>query len=444
MNNDSASVFLKEVQGRTWYRADHTRASAEAHLSALPAGAFVVRPSSQPNCVALSFVQEDGTVGHNQIVMVHDASRVPATAFRLANATELHSSVKALLKSMASLRFDRSEQQQQRPEDTPVPPSTTTEDVLVAPPRRESNLVRANLTAARQAVVESQVRKLLALMPARASERLKAQLVAFDELDLVGATRAQLDELMRSTRGKVLVKLFFDVVAPGAPFITLSINKTATARQVCLLACAKRLFPALHRACQLAIVSDGTNVTPMADLDRPASLSLVWASKQLPPTARAFVLRLKPLFDPPAPAAAPVIEQPRLPWRAAPKLDPGLRKSSSSSQTDSVYGFVPRALPPASASAETEDLAEMESAFTTMAADLELGSVLDEHDEQQQEQEGEAITEANAGFFFDLPPTTGEFGVEVENLLDVDEFQSLLADFDAVAKGLDDAMQKRY
>ncbi len=429
--------FLKQVEGRSWWRADLTRASAEAHLSLLAPGAFVVRPSSQANCVALSFVQDDGVVGHNQIVAVHDASRVPSLAFRLANGEQLHSSVKALLKSLPALRFDRSEQR--RAVSPPEDDRRHAADVVLPPPRRESNLLRADLTAARHAVVESQVRKLLALMPARATEQLRAQLLAFDELDLVGATRAQLDELLRCTRGKVLVKLFFDVVAPGAPFLTLSINKTATARQVVLLACAKRLFPALHRACQLAVVSDTASVTPMADLDRPASLSLVWASKQLPPTARAFVLCLKPLFDPPAPAAAPVIEQPRLPWRAAPKLDPELRRS----KTDSVYGFVPRALPPA----EAADLADMESAFTTMAADLELGSVLDEHaaaSAAADDDGGEAITEANAGFFFDLPPTGRSlFGVEVENLLDVDEFQSLLDDFDVVAKGLDEAIQRR-
>jgi hypothetical protein len=79
-----ASVFLRQVQGRSWYR-DLTRASAESYLSQFNAGAFVVRPSTQANAIALSFKQENGAIGHNTIIAVHDASRVPSLAFRLAN-----------------------------------------------------------------------------------------------------------------------------------------------------------------------------------------------------------------------------------------------------------------------------------------------------------------------------------------------------------------------
>lgn len=79
-----ASVFLQQVQGRSWYR-DLTRSSAEAYLQPFDAGAFVVRPSTQANAIALSFKQENGAIGHNTIVAVHDAARVPALAFRLAN-----------------------------------------------------------------------------------------------------------------------------------------------------------------------------------------------------------------------------------------------------------------------------------------------------------------------------------------------------------------------
>jgi hypothetical protein len=145
-------------------------------------------------------------------------------------------------------------------------------------------------------VVLEQARKLLALMPARRSEQLVNRLCQFENLDVAGTSRAQLDDLLRRTRGKVLLKVFFDVVSPGAPYITLGVSKSATAREVCQLVCAKRLCPALHRACQLAVVNGSGGVSPMADHDRPAPLSLVWASKNLPPSERALVLRLKPEF----------------------------------------------------------------------------------------------------------------------------------------------------
>jgi hypothetical protein len=79
------SVFLRQVQGRSWYRGDLTRSSAESYLQPFDAGAFVVRPSTQANAIALSFKQENGAIGHNTIVAVHDASRVPSLAFRLTN-----------------------------------------------------------------------------------------------------------------------------------------------------------------------------------------------------------------------------------------------------------------------------------------------------------------------------------------------------------------------
>lgn len=243
-----------------------------------------------------------------------------------------------------------------------------TAPALVAPPRRESNIVRGTLTAQRLAVVVEQARKLLALMPARRSEQLVNRLCQFENLDVAGTSRAQLDDLLRRTRGKVLLKVFFDVVSPGAPYITLGVSKSATAREVCQLVCAKRLCPALHRACQLAVVNGSGGVSPMADHDRPAPLSLVWASKNLPPSERALVLRLKPEFvdnivsasrgaatpsptvaenvaAPPAvlqkPPQSPTVSQPPLPWRAAPRLDAEVRRSlllstppSSSPQLD--------------------------------------------------------------------------------------------------------------
>jgi hypothetical protein len=41
-----------------------TRAEAEAILNAEEAGSFIIRPSSQPNCLALSHKVSNGSIGH--------------------------------------------------------------------------------------------------------------------------------------------------------------------------------------------------------------------------------------------------------------------------------------------------------------------------------------------------------------------------------------------
>ena len=80
-------LLLKQVNGRTWWRGDMNRQSAIDHLTDLPVGSFVVRPSSQPGAVALSFKQEDGHIGHNTIVVEHEKNRIPPTTFRFSNAS---------------------------------------------------------------------------------------------------------------------------------------------------------------------------------------------------------------------------------------------------------------------------------------------------------------------------------------------------------------------
>jgi hypothetical protein len=312
------------------------------------------------------------------------------SVFFTLSANELHSSVKALLKSLPLLRFDRlprDPDHHDAADDTldVTSAAASAAPVVTAPPRRESNIVRGTLAAARLAVVLEQARKLLALMPARRSEQLINRLCQFDNLDVAGSSRAPLDDLLRRTRGKVLLKVFFDVLAPGAPYITLAVAKSATAREVCHLVCAKRLCPALHRACQLVVVNGAGAVSPMADHDRPAPLSLVWAAKQLPPSERSFVLRLKPEFDipsmtttppttavvsappmqqqqsptpsdsnapplPPKAAGSSGISQPPLPWRAAPRLDAEIRRSRMVTPPNSSPQLDRRVPPPATPS----------------------------------------------------------------------------------------------
>lgn len=409
---------------------------------------------------------------------------------------------------MPLLRFDRLPRDRADENDADNNDDTLTQVVataasaaaptVVAPPRRESNIVRGTLAAARLAVVLEQARKLLALMPARRSEQLINRLCQFENLDVAGTSRAQLDDLLRRTRGKVLLKVFFDVLAPGAPYITLGVGKPATAREVCQLVCAKRLCPALHRACQLVVVNGSGDVTAMADHDRPAPLSLVWAAKQLPPSERSFVLRLKPEFDipprgiatpsptvapvqqvaqqppstpdtgaPALPPKSPVISQPPLPWRAAPRLDAEIRRSrmvtppNSSPQidrrtpptpvvvapvptpavvdeSDKVYGFIPRALPRLSGTDES-DLNEIEAAFGGVAAELALDNALDTHDAGGDG--GEVMTEENAQYFFDFASTEATktpdaFGIELDSLLELDDLDTAATTESAV--GIDE------
>jgi hypothetical protein len=382
------AALLKQLNGRSFFRPDLTRATAEAHLRALPVGAFVVRPSSSSvatNAVALSFVQQEGVVGHNTIVCVHDPHRVPSVAFRLDNGSQQFSTLKALLRSLP-LRFVRREHRAGvdavggSDDDDDDDGDEQPDSAPAAPPRRESNLLRGNLLATRQALVDEQVSRLLRLMPAQQSQQ--AALQKFDACDFGGSSRAALDELAQQTRGPVNVKLFFDVVAPSSSFLTLGISKTATARQVLQLVANKRLFPFLHRAVQLCVVVDADTVKPMSDLDRPAGFATLWAAKKLPPSARAFVVRLKTSTAP-----TQVVDE------AAAK----------------IYGFVPRARKQAG-----------EAAAPAAAAG-----------------DGVELTDVNQAFFFELPPTSGgseAFGVELDEAESGAEFLSgfegLLKDFD--------------
>ena len=381
-------ALLKQLNGRSFFRPDLTRATAEAHLRALPVGAFVVRPSSSSvatNAVALSFVQQEGVVGHNTIVCVHDPHRVPSVAFRLENDAQQFSTLKALLKSLP-LRFVRREHRaglvavSGSDDDDDDDDDEQPDSAPAAPPRRESNLLRANLLATRQALVDEQVMRLLRLMPAQQSQQ--AALQQFGDCDFGGSSRAALDELAQQTRGPVIVKLFFDVVAPSSSFLTLGISKTATARQVLQLVANKRLFPFLHRAVQLCVVVDADTVKPMGDLDRPAGFAALWAAKKLAPSSRAFVVRLKSSV-----ASKQVVDE----------------------TAAKIYGFVPRARK------QTADAAAPGAA----AGD------------------GVELTDVNQAFFFELPPTSGggeAFGVELDESDSsadfLSGFEGLLKDFD--------------
>ena len=148
--SNADQLLLKQVNGRTWWRGDMNRQSAIDHLTDLPVGSFVVRPSSQPGAVALSFKQEDGHIGHNTIVVEHEKNRIPPTTFRFSNASVQFETVKKLLKSLPLLNFDRATQKAGA-EKVQSPRDNAADDGGVAPPpRRESKFVSARVVAQKQ------------------------------------------------------------------------------------------------------------------------------------------------------------------------------------------------------------------------------------------------------------------------------------------------------
>jgi protein-tyrosine phosphatase len=98
---DSVPVpFRPEVAGRAWF-ADIDRRAAEAQLASQPEGSFVVRPSSQPNCLALSHRDSAYGVGHMLLRCHEEEGR---RGFAKEDTPETYATVEALLRSLP-LRF---------------------------------------------------------------------------------------------------------------------------------------------------------------------------------------------------------------------------------------------------------------------------------------------------------------------------------------------------
>jgi hypothetical protein len=62
------SLDYAALQKQPWYLAG-SRQQAEEMLAAEEAGSFIIRPSSQSNCLALSHKVSNGTIGH---ALIHD------------------------------------------------------------------------------------------------------------------------------------------------------------------------------------------------------------------------------------------------------------------------------------------------------------------------------------------------------------------------------------
>jgi hypothetical protein len=92
-----------ECQQLDCYAPSASRNDANAVLSGRKVGAFVLRPSSQSNCVALSHVQVDGNVGHAVIKL---RLAIDATIeYQLEDEAKLYPTIMALLGDHNQLDF---------------------------------------------------------------------------------------------------------------------------------------------------------------------------------------------------------------------------------------------------------------------------------------------------------------------------------------------------
>jgi protein-tyrosine phosphatase len=92
----------EDLSAFVWYRPDVNRQMAEEILRDCPIGSFVVRPSSQPSCLALSHKDEEYGVGHMLLRYWNVAGR---KGYSREMETETFDSVVDVLHSLP-LRFD--------------------------------------------------------------------------------------------------------------------------------------------------------------------------------------------------------------------------------------------------------------------------------------------------------------------------------------------------
>lgn len=90
---------LEQVHAETaHWRDGMSRKEATAALRGQPTGTFVLRPSSQDNCIAVSSVQADGSVGHGLIMM-------QGNMWRIDGDSDSYESLRKLLQSCNKLTY---------------------------------------------------------------------------------------------------------------------------------------------------------------------------------------------------------------------------------------------------------------------------------------------------------------------------------------------------
>lgn len=90
--------------GKSWYRPEWDRVTAETILGAMPSGAFGLRPSSQANRLALSHSKGKGAVGH-AIIHIHNGEN-GRYGYSIEDREITYPTLEQLLSGLSDMRFD--------------------------------------------------------------------------------------------------------------------------------------------------------------------------------------------------------------------------------------------------------------------------------------------------------------------------------------------------
>eukprot|EP00179_Madagascaria_erythrocladioides_P011833 CAMPEP_0198367422 /NCGR_PEP_ID=MMETSP1450-20131203/155181_1 /TAXON_ID=753684 ORGANISM="Madagascaria erythrocladiodes, Strain CCMP3234" /NCGR_SAMPLE_ID=MMETSP1450 /ASSEMBLY_ACC=CAM_ASM_001115 /LENGTH=238 /DNA_ID=CAMNT_0044074905 /DNA_START=96 /DNA_END=808 /DNA_ORIENTATION=- len=114
-----AQSALAQLHGKPWYKPNFGRQQAEQFLASSPVGTFVIRPSSTPDCLALSQKNANNEIFHARINCCKSHTGV-CVGFSIGTDAEVFSTVEALL-------------QRVQPQTQLVPPPTSEQFLASSP-----------------------------------------------------------------------------------------------------------------------------------------------------------------------------------------------------------------------------------------------------------------------------------------------------------------------
>ena len=97
-------TFSQEVAHVDWFHPELTREGAERYLRDKNVGDFVLRPSSKPNCYALSFQKKNRTIAHSLIEQAKEGYKLP-------EESSCYPTLDALLKTFKFINWVEPEKQ---------------------------------------------------------------------------------------------------------------------------------------------------------------------------------------------------------------------------------------------------------------------------------------------------------------------------------------------
>jgi serine/threonine protein kinase len=116
--------------GKPWHYPEITRPQAEALLRTQPAGSFVVRNSSQAGVNALTFIQQDGAIGHGLLYKENGT-------WSVEKKPPFHATLEVLLRTHAGLVYDAAQQAEQRQKFKEMFPAGANPTLLPAPQQQQ-------------------------------------------------------------------------------------------------------------------------------------------------------------------------------------------------------------------------------------------------------------------------------------------------------------------